>query len=48
MEKRKGRVVKEHVYRTHGQSQRGVVLRVGRDSGWGGGKWWQENRDNWT
>ena len=28
-----GRVVKEHVYRTHGQSQSGEGLRVGAEDG---------------
>ena len=32
------RVVKEHVQRTHEQSQRGVGSRVGGGDGWGGGK----------
>ena len=40
MGKRRGRVVQEHVLRTHGQSQRGRVgLRVGGEDGWGRGKW---------
>ena len=32
--RKSGRVIKEHVLRTHGQSQRGIGLRVG---GWVGG-----------
>ena len=33
----RGRSIKEHVERTHGQSQRGVGLRVGGGEKWGGG-----------
>ena len=36
MGENRGRVVKEHVYRTHGQSQRQVGLRVRFGDGWGG------------
>ena len=40
-----GRVIKGHVYRTHGQSQSGVGLRVGGEDGGAGGsgevKWRQ-------
>ena len=32
-----GRVVKEHIKRTHGQSQRGIGLRVGGGGGCRGG-----------
>ena len=32
-------VIKEHVQRTHGQSQRGVGLRVGGGGGWSRGEW---------
>ena len=42
------RVVKEHVQRTHGQSQRRGGLRVGGGDGCGWGKWWEENGDNCT
>ena len=43
-----GRVIKEHVKRTHGQSQGGVGLRVGGGRwgwlGWGesGGRKWKQ------
>ena len=40
MGERRGRVIKEHVKRTHGESQRGVGLKVGGGGGWGRGKWW--------
>ena len=30
---RRGRVIKDHVYRTHGQSQRGKGLRGVKESG---------------
>ena len=40
------RVINEHVWRTHGQSQRRVGLRVGGGGGWSEGKWWWENGDN--
>ena len=36
-----GRVVKEH-----GESQKGVVSRVGGGDGSGWGEWWRENGDN--
>ena len=36
MGRKEGRVIKEHVQRTHGQSQRGVGSRVGGEDGWGG------------
>ena len=36
MGKNRGSVVKEHVRRTHGQSQRWVGSRVGGGDGWGG------------
>ena len=46
----RGKAIKEYVWRTHGQSQRGVVSRVGHGDVWGGGVWWGENGDNciWT
>ena len=34
-----GRVVKEHVYRAHGQSKNGVRLRVGSGDTYGEGEW---------
>ena len=37
---RRGSIVKEHVYRTHGQSQRWVVLRVG-----GGGEYTERKKE---
>ena len=37
MWRKAGRVVKEHVQRTHRQSQRRVGSRVGGGDGWGGG-----------
>ena len=43
---RRGSVIKEHVLRTHGQSQRRVGLGVGGGGRWGGEEWWQENGDN--
>ena len=41
-----GRVVKEHVYRAQGQSQRGVGWRVGGGDGWGGEEGWGEKAYN--
>ena len=35
-----GKVVKEHVQRTHGQSQGGVALRVGGGNGCDVEEWW--------
>ena len=35
MGERRGRVVRERVERTHGQSQMRVGLRVGGEGGWG-------------
>ena len=43
-----GRVVKEHVRRTQGQSQRGIGVRVGGEDGWGAGELWRENGDSCT
>ena len=37
MRKRRGWIIKEHVWKTHGQSQRGLGLRVGGGDGWGWG-----------
>ena len=34
-----GRAIKEHVQRTHGQSQRQVGLSVGSGDGWGQEEW---------
>ena len=48
MGERKGRVVKEYVYRTHGQSKSGVGLRVGGGDGQGWGGVVEENGDNST
>ena len=39
MRKKRGRVIKEHVYRAHGQSQRGIGSRMGGGDGWGGREW---------
>ena len=36
MGERRGRAIKEHILRTHGQSQRGKGLRVGGGSRWSG------------
>ena len=45
MRERRGRVIKEHVSRTHGPRQKGLGLRVGGGvggvGGSGGGKWRQ-------
>ena len=36
MEENRGKVIKEHVYKTHGQSQRGLVKGGGEGwEGWG-------------
>ena len=48
MGERRGRVIKEHVYTTHGQSQRVEGLKVEGGGRWSRGKWWQENGDNCT
>ena len=37
MRENRGKFIKEHVKRTHGQSQRGVGLREGGGAGWAGG-----------
>ena len=46
VEEKRGRVIKEHVKRTHGQRQSGERWQVGGGGGWGEGKWWWENGDN--
>ena len=45
-----GKGFQEHVWRTHGQNQRGVGSRVGSGDGWGQGEWWEGHGDNciWT
>ena len=42
----KGRVINEHVLRTHGQSQSRVGSRVGGGDGCSGWEWWGENGDD--
>ena len=45
MGENKGRAMKEHVKRTHGQSQCGVGSRVRGGDGWGGvsgGRKWRQ------
>ena len=41
-----GRVINEHVLRTHGQSQSRVGSRVGGGDGCSGWEWWGENGDD--
>ena len=48
MGENRGRAIKEHIKRTHGQSQRGVDSRVGAGDGWDRGLRWGENGDNCT
>ena len=36
---KRGKGCQEHVYRTHGRSQRGIELRVGGGNGCGRGEW---------
>ena len=36
---KRGKRVKEHVMKTHGQTQKWVGLRVGGEGGWGVEKW---------
>ena len=38
-----------HIFRTHGQNQKGIGSRVGSGDGWGRGEWrWGGNGDNCT
>ena len=46
MRERRERVIKEHVGRTNGQSQKGVGLKGVGGGGLGGDKWWWVNGDN--
>ena len=48
MEKNRGRVIKEYIYKGHMDKVKGGKIKGGRQGWVGGGEWWRENGDNCT